>query len=743
VSESWTEERLSQELLRHFGHAAFREGQRESVQAVLGGRDVVLVMPTGSGKSLCYQLSALLLPGVTVVISPLIALMKDQVDALERKGIAATYLNSSVDGDEMAYRLDGLRSGRYKLVYVAPERFRNRRFADALAQATVSLFTVDEAHCISQWGHDFRPDYLNLKSVLERLGPVRVLAVTATATPDVRADIVRQLGLGAAPRGEPLVEVTGFARPNLYLAVTRCPTHKHKFARLVQMAEAYRCGIVYCATRKMAERVCAMLQGEGFKPLLYHGAMADAERSAAQERFMSEPSPIVVATNAFGMGVDRGDLRFVAHWDVPGSLEAYYQEVGRAGRDGARAWCELLFNYADVATQRFFLDGANPAFADILAVWEAVHKACASGDVTCAVEEWAKLAGVKNDMEVRTILGLIERARLIEREILPGNRAYTTRLAPNPDLSLAELKRLAAGLDEKRRLDERKLETLLRFVDHPACRHAFLLGYFGEGARGASCEACDRCRRQTPEKRLPPDEAQWLVIQKALSCVARMKGRFGALRVAQVLHGDRDETVARHELDQLSTFGLLADLPVPHIRAVLDALQSEGCLAVSPDEYRLVALSPKGRQVMLRQLEGFALAWPKNGAGAVAGRAGKPASRSARCPDLRDAGRPPLPSIGGPTSVSAAAEEGVPPAAARSGGASEPDHAVALRLQKWVRQMAAIQKVPPYQVLQKATVEAIATARPASFEELEAVKGMGPVKVQRYGRAILDAVAGA
>ena len=722
VTGPWTDERLCQEQARHFGHAAFRDGQAEAVKAALGGRDVVLVMPTGSGKSLCYQLTALLLPGVTVVISPLIALMKDQVDALERKGIAATFLNSSVDGAEMAYRLDGVRQGRYKLVYVAPERFRNRRFAEALEQANVALFTVDEAHCISQWGHDFRPDYLNLRQAIERLGPVRVMAVTATATPDVREDIIRQLGLGVAPRTEASVAVTGFARPNLYLAVSRCPTHRHKFSRLVQIVEAYRCGIVYCSTRKMAERVAAMLESDGFKPILYHGAMSDGDRTAAQERFMSEPSPVVVATNAFGMGVDRGDIRFVAHWDIPGSLEAYYQEVGRAGRDGSSAWCELLFNYADVATQRFFLDGANPAFADILAVWGALRRACEKEAVTCSVEEWAKLAGVKNDMEVRTILGLIERAGLIAREILPGSRAYTTRLLPDPDPELRELKKLAAGLDEKRQIDERKLETLLRFVDHPGCRHAYLLNYFGEASRGAACNTCDRCRRKAPEKRLPPGEEQWIVIQKVLSCVVRMKGRFGAQRVAQVLHGDRDETVARHGLDTLSTFGLLSDMAVPQIRALIDALQAEGCLEVSPDEYRLVSISAKGRPVMMRQCEGFTVAWPKEKGGggpveAGAGKSPRPESRSR------------------PASAAGASGEG----AAADG--AEPDHAVAVRLQKWVRQTAAIRKVEPFRILNKQTVAEIAAARPTTFSELEAVKGMGPVKVQRYGRMILDVLA--
>ena len=722
MSEPWTDERLHQELHKHFGHAAFREGQAEAVKTVLNGRDVVLVMPTGSGKSLCYQLTALLMPGVTVVISPLIALMKEQVDALDRKGIPASFLYSSVEASEMAYRLDGLRQGRYKLVYVAPERFRNRRFADALATVKVSVFTIDEAHCISQWGHDFRPDYLNLKYVLERLGPVRVMAVTATATPDVRDDIVKQLGLAEAPRQGPVVSVTGFARPNLYLAVTRCPTHRHKFERLVQIVEAYRCGIVYCSTRKMVERVAALLQGDGFQPIIYHGAMADGERTAAQEKFMSEAAPVVVATNAFGMGVDRGDLRFVAHWDIPGSMESYYQEVGRAGRDGSSAWCELLFNYADVATQRFFLDGANPTFADILAVWQAVRQACESQEVTCPVEAWAKLAKVKNDMEVRTILGLIERAGLIEREVMSGSRAYTTRLLPNPDPSLAELKKLSAGLGEKRERDERKLETLLRFVDYPGCRQAFMLNYFGEVSHGHACGNCDRCRRKSPVKPVAPDEAQWIVIQKVLSCVTRMKGRFGAMRVAQVLRGDRDEAMVKHGLDALTTFGLLSDWTVPQIRAVLDALQAEGCLEVTPDEYRRVAMSPKGRQVMLRQHEGFLIDWPKEKVGVRSEELGvgkREGMLRSQPPRHHEAPR-----------LKIGADNGLP------------DHALAARLQNWVRQAAAIQKVEPYRILSRQTVEAIAAARPGTFTELESVKGMGPVKVQRYGRTILDLLAG-
>jgi ATP-dependent DNA helicase RecQ len=378
--------------------------------------------------------------------------------------------------------------------------------------------------------------------------------------------------------------------------------------------------------------------------------------------------------------------------------------VGRAGRDGAPAWCELLFNYADKSTQQFFIDGANPAFTDILAVWEAVRQACAAEQtVKCTVEEWAQRAKVKNDMEVRTILGLIERARLIEREILPGDRSYTTRLLPATDP--AELKRLAAGLDEKRLRDQRKLDRLIRFVDHPGCRHAFLLTYFGETMRTASCNACDRCQRKSLEKRIAPDEAQWIAIQKVLSCVARMKGRFGAQRVAQVLHGDHEETVIRHELDKLTTFGLLADWPLAQIRAVIDALEAEGCLEISPDEYRLVALSPKGRKVMMRTCDGFLIAWPQNKL------------------EVRSEG------------FGVGKEK-------RAANRAEPDHALVLRLQKWARQTAAIRKVEPYRILNRQTVEAIAAARPENFSELETVKGMGPVTVQRYGRAILDLVTG-
>jgi len=360
-------------LRQHFGFADFREGQREVITAILEGKDTVVVMPTGSGKSLCYQLPAMMFGGATLVVSPLIALMKDQVDALKARDLPATFINSSIAEGEQWARIDGLRQGHFKLVYVAPERFRSNRFLQALKSIKVSLFAVDEAHCISTWGHDFRPDYLRLKGAIQTLGAggtngTQTVALTATATPYVRSDIVQQLGLKG-----PQTFVSGFDRPNLTIDVVHTEKEREKVARIKRLAKTQGgSGIIYASTRKAVEQVAVELQGQGLSVSAYHAGMGDAVRVRSQEDFMTGRTQMIVATNAFGMGIDKSDIRFVAHYQMPGSIEAYYQEIGRAGRDGLPSSCVLLFNYADKNTHDFFIEGSYPSVEVVRDVYKSL-----------------------------------------------------------------------------------------------------------------------------------------------------------------------------------------------------------------------------------------------------------------------------------------------------------------------------------------------------------------------------------
>jgi ATP-dependent DNA helicase RecQ len=407
-------------LKQHFGFADFREGQEEVVKAVLAGRDTVVVMPTGGGKSLCYQLPALMRDGVTLVVSPLIALMKDQVDQLAERGIAGTFINSSLSYTETNIRLSRLRMGEYKLLYVAPERFRSQAFMDSIAETQVRMLAVDEAHCISHWGHDFRPDYLRMRPAIERLGNPQVIALTATATPQVRADICEQLGLTDAQ-----VFVAGFDRPNLALRVMHPATEREKIEILKRLIRhSTGAGIIYAATRKSVEQIAARLKLAGLGVELYHGGMDDAERSRAQEAFMRGDAQAIVATNAFGMGIDKSDIRFVAHFHLPGSIEAYYQEVGRAGRDGRPSDCVLLFNYADTRTQQFFIEGSHPSPELIKRVYDEIAS-YGLERVELTARELAERLRIKNDMSIHSALVVLEKAGHIER----GRAGEATMLA--------------------------------------------------------------------------------------------------------------------------------------------------------------------------------------------------------------------------------------------------------------------------------------------------------------------------
>ena len=340
-------------LRRHFGYESFRPGQEELVRAILSGRDALGVMPTGAGKSLCYQVPGVVLGGLTLVISPLVSLMGDQVRALVDAGVRAAYLNSTLSPGQQGTVLRRALSGDYQIMYVAPERLDDPRFLDFAQEARIPLVAVDEAHCVSQWGQDFRPSYLGIGDFIGRL-PARpvVAAFTATATDKVRADVVRLLGLS-----DPLQVVTGFDRPNLYFGVERLEP-KRKIARIASYAldHAGDSGIVYCSTRKDTEKVHEALLEAGVRAVRYHAGLSTAEREQNQRAFVADDAPVMVATNAFGMGIDKSNVRYVIHHNMPGSIEAYYQEAGRAGRDGEPAECLLFWNDADVSTCRFFIE---------------------------------------------------------------------------------------------------------------------------------------------------------------------------------------------------------------------------------------------------------------------------------------------------------------------------------------------------------------------------------------------------
>lgn len=342
-------------LQRVFGYSEFRPGQERLIDGVLSGRDVFGIMPTGGGKSMCYQLPGLLLPGITLVISPLISLMRDQVMSLKASGIPAAYINSTLNGVQMQTVYRNLLAGQYKIVYVSPERLDYAGFGSIAEKLQISFVAVDEAHCISQWGQDFRPSYLRIVQFIQNLPRRPVVgAFTATATDQVRKDILRILDLR-----DPVSIVTGFDRPNLYFDVIHPQDGKDKELLRLLSSHRSKSGIIYCATRKKVESVCELLQNRGYLATRYHAGLEEAERSRNQEDFLYDRKPIMVATNAFGMGIDKSNVGFVIHYNMPKSMEAYYQEAGRAGRDGAEADCILLYNSGDVATARFLINNGS------------------------------------------------------------------------------------------------------------------------------------------------------------------------------------------------------------------------------------------------------------------------------------------------------------------------------------------------------------------------------------------------
>jgi ATP-dependent DNA helicase RecQ len=744
-----TDNRAREALQKHFGFSDFLEGQAEVIDSVLAGENAVVVMPTGGGKSLCYQLPALMLEGVTLVVSPLIALMKDQVDALAAREIPTTFINSSLGYGKTNKRLSEIRRGLYKLVYVAPERFRSEAFMNTIAGVRVRLFAVDEAHCISHWGHDFRPDYLRLKDAIERLGHPQIIALTATATTKVRADISEQLGLS-----NPRFLVAGFDRPNLALRVIHVSTEKEKLETLKRITKsATGSGIIYAATRKSVEQITAKLKMAGSSVEAYHGGMGELERTRAQDSFMNGRVQAIVATNAFGMGIDKRDIRFVVHYHLPGSIEAYYQEVGRAGRDGLPADCLLFFNYADTRTQQFFIDGNNPPPELIRRVY---HELASFGveKIEMSARELALRLGEKNDMSIYSALvvlekaGHIERGRTTDKNVIAWLSArvdaaldqvaddssegsllreliFTRYLNEREQTELdlgeigrtlnigdAQLRRALRGLGARGviayrnayqgrgikvlenppastlRIDTKelaaraaaeqwKLRRMLDYCYHKSCLRRFILDYFGDRKRVERCESCSVCapylssfsegshpgtkrkkagtltigvaahalnlpprsdmdkliidnaptgdelrdelRKRTELNRLMANPviereakdssgrrlnpAETIVVRKILSCVARLNGRFGKGTVAAVLRGSSSRQVIEHQLNRLSTYGLLKEMTQDDITTYTKALIQAGCIVVGRGQYPTVSLTDFGREVMTARAE--------------------------------------------------------------------------------------------------------------------------------------------
>ena len=687
-------------LKKYFGFDGFLDAQEEVVEQILSGQDGLVVMPTGGGKSLCYQLPAMCLDGVTLVISPLIALMKDQVDALQGKGISATMINSTLDQNEQWKRIAAMKNGEYKLVYVAPERFRSESFMVALKEVKISLFAVDEAHCLSQWGHDFRPEYMRLGQALEKLGKPQAVALTATATAVVRKDILSVLGLR-----EPFETISGFSRPNLSLVINEVDKHKVKHTRLKEVVQKWKTGIVYCSTRKRVDEVGELLHSWGVKSIAYHGGMSPDERERTQNKFISKEVDVAVATNAFGMGIDRSDVRFVLHYEVPGSIEAYYQEAGRAGRDGEAAYCELLFNYADTRTQEFFIEGANPSYKTICDVYQFLNnEADTNFEIQQTIDDIKQGADVKNGMAVGSALGVLVKSGYLERFDIAGKRTKGTRIL-KPGTLTNQLQIDQQTLEEKESRDRVKLDAMVNLCYGRECRQQAILEYFGE-EDAETCGTCDVCINSFGgDAREPSSDDELMIVRKALSGVARMsrkrgaqwEGAFGRGRIVQMLMGSKSQEIKRVRLDSLSTYGMLKSCGTAYLNELFRSMHDAGLVFTQRGEFPLLTLTPRGEKVMLGK-SSCRLVWPV------------------------------VQSVSPVKDSDMVIEEyGF-------------DGQLYDRLKELRQRLAQSAGVPAYQIFPNKTLEYFTRLRPDSMQAGMRIKGVGEVKAEKYLQLFIDEI---
>jgi ATP-dependent DNA helicase RecQ len=585
-----------------FGHTSLRPGQAEVISDILAGRPVIAVMPTGAGKSLCYQLPAVVLgerSAVTLVISPLIALMKDQVDALQGRGIPAVALTSAAGFDEQREIIEGIRAGMYTLIYVAPERFRSPRFIDALRSIAgrLGLVAIDEAHCISEWGHDFRPDYRRIGEVVRQLGAPRIAAFTATATPEVRRDIAHQLGFEV-----PQMHVRGFDRPNLYYTVDRV-VGDDKPDKLVELVRAREGGValVYASTRKNAEKYGAALKAAGMRVRVYHAGLEGVVRERAQDVFMAGELDVIVATNAFGMGVDKSDIRLVVHADIPRSPEAYYQEAGRGGRDGKPTRCVLLFNHSDIKLQEFLIDASYPSAEVLRGVWKLLRDRPQLGRLTPYEDELearlrTQLGGDVNGATMGAALRILERHGMLRRddEKLSATRPEAGNFPP---LDVESLTRRAE-------VERSKLRTMVEYAYYPRCRRQFVLEYFGDlewRDRDRQCGACDTCDAVAHGRPTGAvlSASELTAIRRLLLLIGGLHGRFGRMRVVKLAVGSDDDP----RFDDLPERGCLRGWRERAALDLLRALEGAGLIEASRGEYPTITTTRRGDQVAIGKLE--------------------------------------------------------------------------------------------------------------------------------------------
>jgi ATP-dependent DNA helicase RecQ len=581
-------------LHQHFGFRAFRPGQEEAVRAALAGRDSLVVMPTGSGKSLCYQLPALMRDDLTVVVSPLVALMQDQVDGLRARGAGerVALVNAQQSGEDNWAALERAAAGELRLLYVAPERFAAPGFLARMADVEVGLFVVDEAHCVSQWGHDFRPDYFRLEEVARRLTARAVMASTATATARVGADIARRLALR-----DPVKVTTGFDRPNLTFSVAR-PNAGNKRAMLLEALRRDEAlpAIVYAGTRAGCEELAEVITAElGVRAEPYHAGLDRERRAAVQRRFLADETPVIVATNAFGMGVDKPNVRTVAHASTPPSLEAYYQEAGRAGRDGLPGRAVLLAEPRDKALHVHFirqeqLDDRMPRDVAGRLSWAADGDGVFNEDAL----ELARAAGCDGE-KLRAILGHLIRAGVLTLTPAPSTRV-AGRLTGTYDAAAAA--RCRTSMEEGIRVRWRQYREIWAYAEAESCRRTAILRHFGDDSQPQVESCCDVCAPEIrPVAPPPPPEVLESLDDAIFSVVRTARPSVGRSACVQILHGARSKKVLENSYDGLGAYAMASHMRRADILARVDELLAAGRLASTGGKFPKLKVVPQSAAI--------------------------------------------------------------------------------------------------------------------------------------------------